>query len=49
MTTKIGVFLNGQLLIEYPNDPECFEEAMDDLRYAIKETGQFHELKLFQE
>ncbi|WP_342570388.1 hypothetical protein MKY85_17655 [Paenibacillus sp. FSL R5-0749] len=47
----IGIFLHGQLMIEYPydGDPAVYKEALDDLKMAIEETGQFHELKLFEE
>ncbi|CAM4274440.1 MULTISPECIES: hypothetical protein [Paenibacillus] len=48
---KIGIFLHGQLMIEYPNDGDqaVYTEALEDLKMAIEETGQFHELKLFEE
>lgn len=46
---KIGVFLNGELMIEYPYTPDCFLEAVNDCKQAIEETGLFHELKIFEE
>lgn len=46
---KIGLFLNDQLMIEYPYEPDCFIEAANDCLQAIGETGVFHELKLFEE
>lgn len=47
--SKIGLFLNGTLMIEYPNEPDCYVEAVDDCKEAIEKTGLFHELKLFEE
>lgn len=49
MKKLIGIFLNGECMVEYPNDPICYMEALDDLKIAIEETGKFHELKLFEE
>lgn len=46
---KIGLFLNDQLMIEYPNEPLAYKEAIEDCKFAIEETGMFHELKLFEE
>jgi hypothetical protein len=46
---KIGIFLNNELMVEYPNVPEAYLEAVEDCKYAIKETGHFHELKYFEE
>lgn len=46
---KIGLFLNDEIMIEYPFDPECFIEAVNDCLLAVGETGQFHELKIFEE
>lgn len=45
---KIGLFLNNILMIEYPNQPDCFIEAVNDCKEAIEETGLFHELKLYE-
>jgi len=38
-------------MIEYPydGDMETYKEALEDLKMAIEETGQFHEMKLFEE
>jgi hypothetical protein len=49
MEKKIGVFLNDEIMIEYPFEPESFIEAANDCLYAIGETGLFHELKIFEE
>jgi hypothetical protein len=46
---KIGLFLNGKLMIEYPYTPEAFLEAVNDCKEAIEETGVFHELKIIEE
>lgn len=46
---KIGIFLNGELMIEYPNDPDCYIEAVNDCLLAVGETGEFHELKFYEE
>lgn len=49
MAVKIGVFLNGRVMIEYPVENECFMEAINDLKEATEETGLFHELKMFED
>lgn len=49
MAKKIGLFLNGQIMVEYQNTPDCYMEAVQDLKEAIEETGIFHELKLYEE
>jgi hypothetical protein len=46
---KIGLFLNGELIAEYPYTPEAFLEAVNDCKEAIEETGVFHELKIIEE
>jgi hypothetical protein len=46
---KIGLFLNGELMIDYPNEPDSYFEAVNDCHYAIDQTGEFHELKFFEE
>jgi hypothetical protein len=49
MAKKIGILLNDEIMIEYPYEPESYIEAANDLLFAIRETGLFHELKLFEE
>lgn len=44
---KLGLFLNGQVMIEYPALPDSYEEALLDAKEAFEETGMIHELKLF--
>jgi aromatic ring-cleaving dioxygenase len=44
---KIGIFLNNELMLEYPNVPESYIKSVEDCKFAIKETGHFHELKYF--
>lgn len=46
MAKLIGLYLNGEVMIEYPNEPDCYMEAVNDLKEAIEETGLFHELKI---
>lgn len=41
---KLGLFLNGELIIEYP--VEAFHQAIDDCKFATEETGVIHELKI---
>lgn len=44
---KIGIFFNGDLMVSYDTDES--EQAFEDFKYFIEETGLFHELKLYQE
>jgi hypothetical protein len=46
---KIGLFLNNELVVEYPNAPGSFIQAAEDCKEAIMETGVFHELKIFND
>lgn len=46
MAKLIGLYLNGEVMIEYPNEPDCYMGAVNDLKEAIEETGLFHELKI---
>mgnify|MGYP006390780673 FL=1 len=34
-------------MLEYPNVPESYIKSVEDCKFAIKETGHFHELKYF--
>lgn len=47
---KIGLFLGGQLMEEYQNNGnvDVLLKAVDDLRFAIEETGVMHELKYIE-
>jgi hypothetical protein len=46
---KIGLFLNNKVVVEYPNVPESYLQAAEDCKEAIKATGVFHELKVFND
>jgi hypothetical protein len=45
----IGVFVDGdELVIEYPDKPEAYVEALQDALLATQESGIFHEVKRFE-
>lgn len=44
---KIGLFLNGLLMKEYPNTDESYAEVIKDFKLAVEETGEMHEIKIF--
>lgn len=46
---KIGLFLNSELIIEYPNTYEGGLEALNDAREYTIEKGEFHEVKIYEE
>lgn len=46
---KIGIFLNGEKMCDYPFQPELFKQVVNDCQTAIEETGEFHELRVFEE
>jgi hypothetical protein len=46
---KIGVFLKGELMIEYLHTYEGGLEALNEARECTSETGEFHEVKIFEE
>lgn len=45
---KIGIFLDGVLVIDYPYDIGCYEEALKDLGDEYAETGVMHELRILE-
>lgn len=46
---KIGVFLKGELMIEFPHTYEGGLEALRDAAFCTSETGEFHEVKIYDE
>jgi len=46
---KLGLFLKGELMIEYPINSDIYDEALKDAKEAFEETGIIHELKFFQD
>ncbi len=49
MAKMIGLFLDGDLIIEYPNEPEAFLEVANDLKEQIEETGLMFEVRFYEE
>jgi hypothetical protein len=47
--TKIGLFVNGELVVEYPFGPEFFTESLTEAAYLTTESGIFHEVKIFED
>jgi hypothetical protein len=46
---KIGVFLKGELMVEYPYTYESALEALNEAKECTSETGEFHEVKIYEE
>lgn len=46
---KIGLFLNGLLMEEYVYTEEMFEFVAVDLLLAVRETGEMHEVKIYND
>ncbi|WP_161805246.1 hypothetical protein [Sporosarcina globispora] len=46
---KIGVFLEGELVSDYPFDYIGGVEALNDAREFTSDSGVFHEVKIFEE
>lgn len=46
---KLGLFLKGELMIEYPINADFYEEALQDAKEAFDETGIIHELKFYRD
>lgn len=46
---KIGVFLKGELMIEYPHTYIGGLEALNDARECTSDTGEFHEVKIYED
>lgn len=46
---KVGIFLNDELIDEYPLAPDFFVEIYDQAKTATLETGVVHEVKLFED
>jgi hypothetical protein len=46
---KIGLFLKGELMAEYPFTYTGGLEAINDAGFATSETGEFHEVKIYRE
>lgn len=44
---KIGLFLNGLLMNEYPNTEGAYQEVLKDFQFAVEETGEMHEVRFF--
>lgn len=42
---KIGLYLNGLLMAEYPYSNEGYQ-ALTDAKFAWEETEEFHEVKV---
>ncbi|UUV46028.1 hypothetical protein [Bacillus phage vB_BanS-Thrax1] len=42
--SKWGLYLNGELMAEY----DIYADALEDLLFALKETGLKHELKIIK-
>jgi hypothetical protein len=45
---KWGLFLKGELMVEYPATVEGYKEALKDADFAYQETGIPHEVKKFR-
>ena len=43
---KIGLYLNGLLMAEYPYSNEGYLQALTDAKFAWEETEEFHEVKV---
>lgn len=46
---RIGVFLKGELMVEFPHTYEGGLEALNEARECTSETGEFHEVKIYEE
>ena len=43
---KIGLFLNGLLMSEYPYTDAGYSQALKDAKFAWEETEEYHEIKI---
>lgn len=46
--SKIGLFVDGELEIEYPNTSDCYLEIADDFKKLVKDTGKLPEIKIIE-
>jgi hypothetical protein len=44
----IGLFIDGELELYYPNTPDCYLEIADDFKELIKDTGKLPEIKIIE-
>jgi hypothetical protein len=46
---KWGLFVEGELMVEYPFTNDGYKEALEDAKLVFEESGVPHEVKIFEE
>jgi len=46
---KVGLFLNGLLMIEYPYTEDAYGTIIEDFKTAVEESGEMHEIRIYND